>query len=153
MGQVQSLVWDPTISHCTSSQQKIGVISLNVSKNILVKLCGHVFLVGGINKFSFFKTVVYSHFLYLYHLFFSCCSAGSDPNQCSQARDQIQISFCSNAVYLTHCTGPGIKPAFQRSINTMDPIESQWELPFFVILNALGGKNINLYFSFFFFFF
>ena len=54
---------------------------------------------------------------------------GSDPScNCDLSRS------CSNTVgSLTHCAGPGIKPAFQSFQDRANPIVPQRELPIYII--------------------
>ena len=54
----------------------------------------------------------------------------------SQARDQIQatvatyVAAAATPDLLTHCAGPGIKPASWHCRDAANPIVPQWELLF-----------------------
>ena len=61
-----------------------------------------------------------------WHMEFPFPGQGSDPS-CS----------CGSAGSLTHCAGPGVKPASQPSQDTSDPLVPQRELLFFLFFSIL----------------
>ena len=69
---------------------------------------------------------------------------GSDLNCSCDLRQS-----CSNAGSLTHCAGPGIKPASQHSQDAADPAAPQQELPkrffFFFCLFAISLAALAAY--------
>ena len=68
-------------------------------------------------------------FFFLFFSFFATSQHMEFPGQGSDPRHSWNLHHsCGNMESLTHCTGPGIKPASQCSRDAADPIVPWWEL-------------------------